>query len=285
MPYTMQTYQQEVALRLSRYSVSLELDPGSLEMLVNRARREVQMATLSLFPERYAAIRTLDTVSGVSTTEVPDYRVTVTRFATNVTNKVYQIGLPADFIDIEAVTVSGTSGTWEAREVVKSELYGAMRNQNSMPTEREPIYFIERSPDDATYSIYVTKGEAAVAPADVRIYYQKALKYLELADSNGNPDVEANMSYEFEEFVVYQAMLQALKKTSFNNAKAAIQQDVEHMITTMESNYNSTVDRHGLLLPSRQGLYPNQAVPQVPNNSIMPDQQQQYQQQQQQQGQ
>lgn len=271
MPYDMQTYQQEIALRLSRYQISLELDPGTLEMMINRARRDVQMATLNVFPERYSAVLKLDAVSGNTSTEIVEYRTTVTRFSSTVVNKVYEIKLPDDFIQMEAVLVLSSGTNWEAREITKPELYGALGNQNTMPTQREPTYTVEKSPDNSYYTILVSAGTSALVPADITIYYLKALKYLERVNGSNVPDVEKSMSYEFEEFVIYQTMLQALKKTAFNSAKQAIASDLEQGFTVLEMNYNATVDRSGLLLPGREGLYPNQPVAQVPNNSIMPD--------------
>lgn len=272
MPYTMQSYQDEVALRLSRYQVSLELDAGTLEMMINRARRDVQLATLQMFPERYAAIIDLDLVSGNAAVEVQEYRNTVPRFGTSVTNSVWRMQLPDDYIQIHSVlvqTVSGeNAGFWEAREVNKAELYGAMRNQNQMPTSFDPIYCIEKDPANARYDIYVSKGANAVSPSQVTIWYQKALKYLQLVGAGGTPDAEVNMSYEYEEMVVLNTMLQALKKTNFLVAKQVIQGDVENLLTEIETNYNATVDKRGLLLPSRMGLYPGSAVPDRPNNGL-----------------
>jgi hypothetical protein len=67
-------------------------------------------------------------------------------------------------------------------------------------------------------------------------------------------------------------MLQALKKTNFLVAKQAIQGDAENLLTEIEANYNSTVDKRGLLLPSRSGLYPGSAVPDRLNNGLAPQQ-------------
>lgn len=273
MPYNMQSYQDEVALRLSRYQVSLELDAGTLEMMVNRARRDVQLATLQMFPERYAAIRTLNTVSGNAATEVVEYRNTVPRFGTNITNTVWKMSLPDDYIQMAVVYVNAASGEdpvayWEAREANKTELYGAMRNQNQMPTSRDPMYCIEKDPDSARYDIYVSRGTSAVSPSNVLIWYQKSLKYLQLVGIGGAPDQEFNMSYEYEEMVVLHTMLQALKKSNFLAAKQVIQADMESLLTEVETNYNATVDRKGLLLPSRSGLYPSTAIPDRPNNGL-----------------
>lgn len=274
MPYTMQSYQDEVALRLSRYQVSLELDAGTLEMMVNRARRDVQLATLQMFPERYAAIINLNLVSGNTATQVPEYTNTVPRFGASVVNTVWRIQLPDDYVQIHSVLVDTPNGEtpayWEAREVNKTELYGAMRNQNQMPTSTDPIYCIEKDPDNARHHIYVSKGASAVSPSQVRIWYQKALKYLQLVGAGGQPDQEVNMSYEYEEMVVLQTMLQALKKTNFLVAKQVIQSDMESLLTEVESNYNATVDKRGLLLPSRAGLYPGTAIPDRPNNGLTP---------------
>jgi hypothetical protein len=272
----MQSYQDEVALRLSRYEVSLELDAGTLEMMVNRARRDVQLATLQMFPERYAAILNLDLVSGNASNEVLEYRNTVPRFGTSVTNTVWKMQLPDDFIQVHAVHVNTVSGEapayWEAREVNKTELFGAMRNQNQMPTTFDPIYCIEKDPANSRYEIYVSQGTSQVTPSQVRIWYQKALKYLQLVNASGQPDQETNMSYEYEEMVVLNTMLQALKKTNFLVAKQAIQGDAENLLTEIEANYNSTVDKRGLLLPSRSGLYPGSAVPDRLNNGLAPQQ-------------
>lgn len=269
MPYNMQSYQDEVALRLSRYQVSLELDAGTLEMMVNRARRDVQLATLQMFPERYAAILNLDLVSGNTAVAMPEYTNTVPRFGASVVNTVWRIQLPDDFVQIHAVLVNSPSGEgdayWEAREVNKTELFGAMRNQNQMPTTNDPIYCIEKDPANSRHHIYVSKGSSSVTPAQVKIWYQKALKYLQLVGIGGLPDQEINMSYEYEEMVVLNTMLQALKKTSFLSAKQAIQSDMEALLSGVSANYNATVDKRGLLLPSKSGLYPGTAVPDRPN--------------------
>lgn len=276
MPYNAQQYVDEVKLRLSRYAVNMELDEGSLEMIVNRARRAVQRATMPLFPERYSAILNLTGVPGNTSVAVPEYTVTVVRGATSVTNTMWLLNLPADFVQAEVVLISTAEGArFESRQVTKKELATTMRNVHTQPTPRSPIYCIEKNPNNSQYQIYASKGAAQVTVSDVQIWYLKALKHLQLDDGTGNPDNEVVMSYEFEEFVVYQAMLDALKKTSFNNAKQIIGSEIEMQISSLQQQYNTSVDRSGLLLPSREGIYPNQGIPEMPSNvpqSMMPQQ-------------
>ena len=139
-----------------------------------------------------------------------------------------------------------------------------------MPTTNDPIYCIEKDPANSRYDIYVSNGTGTVDPANVRIWYQKALKYLQLVGVGNLPDQEVNMSYEYEEMVVLQTMLQALKKTNFLAAKQVIQSDMESLLMEVETNYNATVDKRGLLLPSRAGLYPGTAIPDRPLNGLAP---------------
>ncbi len=270
----MKQYIDEVSNRLSRYTVQLELDPGTIEMLVNGARRNVQMATLQMFPERYSAIINLDDVSGNSSTIQPAYSTTIAlRTPVTYTSEVYKMQLPDDFISMEVVLVSGSvgeegpSGLWEARAVTKQELWSTLQNMNTRPKVNDPIYCIEKAPGSARHSIYVSNGDGVLAPADVRIWYLKALKYLEEYNATGGDDTEQNISYEFDEMVVYQAMLMALSETTLNGAKDVIGADLERLVMAMEKNYSANINRQTLYLPSREGQYPGQPINYKPNNA------------------
>lgn len=274
MPYTMKQYMDEVANRLSRYTVQLELDPGTIEMLVNAARRNVQMATLQMFPERYSAQISLDLVSGNTSTLMSDYTTTIAlRSPVSYTSNVYKMELPDDFISMEVVLVYGSfgeegpSGLWEARAASKRELWSALQNMNTRPTLTNPIYCVEKLPSSARHIIYVSNGDTALDVPDVTIWYLKALKYLQEYNDLGLDDTEQNISYEFDEMVVYQAMLMALSETAFSQAKDIIGADLERLVIAMERNYSSNINRQSLYLPSREGQYPRQPIAQQPNNA------------------
>lgn len=281
MPYTMQSYIDEVTMRLNRYQVSLELDEGALEVIINDARRFVHSITVQLFPERYGEILTLDQIVGNVAARVTDFDTDIIRrnpngTLTTVTNTVWQMSLPANFVEPEAVIVDGTFGWREARRVIKREMYSTLRNTNSCPYPHLPVYCIEKSPANSQYVIYVSKGSEAVTVAQVEVWYSKALKYLQMVDPNtGLPDAEVVMSYEFDELVVLDAMLKSLQKTNFQSPElnGIISNEMEQIIGSVEEKYNTAVDRGSLLLPSKEGLYPNQPVMRTPNNGLIPQQQ------------
>jgi len=282
MPYTMQSYIDEVTMRLNRYQVSLELDEGALEVIINDARRFVHSITVQLFPERYGEILTLDQIVGNTATRVTDFDTNILRrnpngTITTVTNTVWIMALPANFVDPEAVIINGTFGWREARRTVKKELYSALRNTNSCPYPHLPVYCIEKATNSSGYVIYVSKGSEAVTVGQVEVWYSRALKYLQMVDPNtGLPDVELVMSYEFEELVVLDAMLKSLQKTNFQSAELSnlVAGEMEQVIGAVEEKYNTAIDRGSLLLPSKEGLYPGQPVMRSPNNGLLSPQQQ-----------
>lgn len=279
MPYTAQSYVDEVLLRLNRYQVSIELDPGTAEVLVNDARRVVQGVTIQMFPERYSAKMTLDLLAGNTATRINDYDTSAIFRSPNgaintVVNTVWRMNLPLDFIDIECVQVESAAGqVWEARRVTKQELYAILRNTSKLPTPRQPVYLVEKPPTSNVYQIYVSKGDEPVDVAEVTVWYLKALKYLQLFEpTTGQPDVEVVMSYEFEELVVLQAMLDALKKTNFQapETKGLLEAEYMREVSDMQQRYNSAIDRAGLGLAAREGLYPNNPLLEVPQNGLAP---------------
>lgn len=90
---TMSEYTSAIITRANRYAVGLELDHGTIELLVNRARRDVQLATMPLYPERYGR-----DVIGLN------FLQEKTSFETD-TAKVFEGPLPADFTDMAVVQV------------------------------------------------------------------------------------------------------------------------------------------------------------------------------------
>ena len=186
--------------------------------------------------------------------------------------------MPADYIQESAVNIKETGGGWwAARKVTKQELYQGPRNSWVIPTKREPMYYIEKNPANANYVIGVSNGDNIIKPEEVEVWYNRALKYLQsynaaLPAGNDMSDPEVVMSYEFEELVIYQAMLDCLKKMNF--ADETVQQmigtEMEQVVGSYAENFNTNVDRSYLLLPSNEGLYPNQPIMQTPQNGFNP---------------
>lgn len=252
MPYNMYQYIDEVKARMSRYDVQAELDTGKLEMVINRARRDVQLATLPIFRERYGRIATISAVPSV----VANYAFTDVDF--------YSAALPADFIEEDVVLVTHDSNEWEARKLIKQEMYGIARNSWVSPTTNSPVYIVERDPASTTTNIFVSKGSAVVDANQIKLWYIAALPYLQAHPVSGTPDNERKMSYQWEELVVLCSMAKAYEMQQFMQLRDLIVGDIQTIISLMEESYKTNIDRSKLLLPTRESLMPNVPISDVP---------------------
>lgn len=248
----MYQYVDEVKTRASRYDIQLELDDLTIEMLVNRARRDVQMATLPLFRERYGRIGVLSD----SPTLVSAYAAGDAAW--------YSVPLPTDFIEEVVVYLMTSTRQWEARKLSKPEMDNVARNSWNSPTANAPAYVVEKNPSSATATIYISKGSGVVGANEVEIWYVAALPYLQAYPVSGIPDVERKMSYQWEELVVLCALAKTYEMTQFQGAKELLLSDIQTIITLLEENYKTKVDRPKLLLPSRDSLVPNIPILEVP---------------------
>jgi hypothetical protein len=265
----MQQYVDDVRLRLSRYDISAEVDNGMLEMLVNRARHDVQLATLWVFPERYAR----ETTIAAAPSAVANYATTSPTLAGSVTNAVYEVALPSDFIEeVQVFIKDDSTNFWAARKLNKRELFQIMRNVWNCPTLQNPIYYVERSPGDATYTIGASKGATAVATNDIKLWYLAKLPYLQLFGTGGAADPEVRIGYDCQELVVTLATLKTCQALQFSDALPTITGDIDLNIYILEEMYKKRVDRSKLLLPSRESLYPNMPVPERPAQPMVPQQ-------------
>lgn len=252
MPYNMYQYIDEVKARMSRYDVQAELDTGKLEMIINRVRRDVQLATLPIYRERYGRIAIISTVPTV----VSNYSFGNVDF--------YSAVLPTDFIEEDVALVTHESYQWEARKLIKQELYGVARNSWVNPTTNSPVYIVERDPSSATSTIYVSKGSAVVGASEIELWYVAALPYLQAHPVSGTPDVERKMSYQWEELVVLCSMARAYEMQQFLQLRDLIVADIQTVISLMEESYKTNVDRSKLLLPTRESIVPNVPISDVP---------------------
>lgn len=261
MPYTMEQYVSEVVTRLPRYDVAQSLDPGMLEMLVNRARHDVQMATLQMFPERYSR----DFVISSAPAEVTTLRTAYSRLnattgnIVTTLNTVYEASLPGDYIDVVAVRVDNGAGVlYAARRVDKRELYTTMSKGFTVPTTTAPIFYIEKSPAEAAYRIGVSKGASAVTAGQVEIWYLAKLPYMKL--TSPGPELEVRIGYDLQELVVMVSCLKAVETVGNGMAIQMLQSDVEDCVRSLESAYEGSVDRSQLLTQARESVELNTPV-------------------------
>jgi len=262
MPSTMATYIGEVTSRLNRYQVGIELDPGFLQMLVNRSRQDVQAAVLNVVPERFSRV---STPTGWS--EETDMQKTVG----GVVRRVYSVALPNDYMDDVVVRRIDGEEIYEARELSKRELYQVMGTTWNAPSARSPVYAIEKSPTSPTYTLYVSFGETAVTDSSVEVWYLALLPYMQVDSLNAGgdpsvspvPDTEVPIGWDYEELVVLLAMVKVAQTSGFTQAAELVRAEIDQAVRMMELNYERSIDREKLELPSRESAVPNTPVPEV----------------------
>lgn len=260
MPYNMQTYAAEVMHRLHRYDVAKSVDLGMLEAAVNAARHEVQMATLQAVPERYARIHKpvgLPAISWVDSARMLEYDQT-TLGAKTIINQVYVLNLPEDFITDVTVQVADDSNVyWPARPVSKRDLYTVLTKSFSKPTERNPIYCIEKLVGNQQARLLVSIGPNSLVDGATEIWYLAKLPWLQIENDTGQPDAEVRIGYDLEELVVLVACLKILETIGVADAMPLIRQDIEMTIVAMQRQYEGEIDRSRLLVEARESVIPN----------------------------
>lgn len=263
MPYTMATYATEVMQRLNRYDVAKSVDVGMLETVINAARFEVQMSTLQAVPERYARVHRptgLPTVSWVDSARMFEFDQT-TGGARTIINQVYVHPLPEDFITDVTVQVYDEEDWWPARGVSKRDLYTVLTKSFSKPTQRNPIYCIEKFVGQQNARLLVSIGPTAVPEDAVEIWYLAKLPWLQIENATGAPDAEVRIGYDLEELVVLISCLKILETLGAGAAIPLIRQDIEMMILAVQRQYEGEIDRSRLLVEARESVIPNVPIP------------------------
>jgi hypothetical protein len=256
----MQTYAAEVMQRLHRYDVSKSVDVGMLEALINAARFDVQMATLQAVPERYARLHRPDAVPAVSwvdSARMFEHDLTNIGSARTIVNAVYVLPLPQDFITDVTMHVLEYENWWPARAVSKRDLYTVLTKSFSRPTQRNPVYCVEKLVGQVQARLLVSIGETVLEKDKVEIWYLAKLPWLQLENAAGAPDAEVRIGWDLEELVVLISCLKVLESIGAGGALPLIRQDVEMMIEAMQRQYEGKVDRSRLLVQARESVVPN----------------------------
>lgn len=259
MPYNMATYAAEVMHRLHRYDVAKSVDVGMLENLVNQARFDVQMATLQAVPERYARLHVpsaVPTVSWVDSARMFEHD-TSTGGARTIVNQVYVLLLPEDFITDVTVSTLYEENWWPARPVAKRDLYAVLTRSFTKPTQRNPIYCIEKLLGQTQTRLLVSIGSELLPANHVEIWYLAKLPWLQIENAAGTPDPEVRIGYDLEELVVQVACLKILETLGLPSGMALIKNDIEMMVGALQRQYEGEIDRSRLLVEARESVIPN----------------------------
>ncbi len=259
---TIKEYADEVRLRLERQSVALALDEPTVALLVNRARRDVQNACLSSHPERFGRVQVVDGAAFI-----PRAEMSVTNPASSRLINVYELPLPQDFIDPVVAILqyihAGVTYRWEARRADKRELHAVLMQSWNLPTITQPIYVVEREPNDPTPKAFVagleTGGgtlfsDAAFTDVKFEFWYTAALNHLELFPNPPSTvsDDESRIPWQFEELVIWTAMTDALQKIEAPKALASVRAEIESLRDLLKVDYVEDKLKAGRLLPSRE---------------------------------
>jgi hypothetical protein len=259
MPYTMATYASEVMQRLHRYDVAKMVDMSMLEGEINRARFDVQMATLQAVPERYARIHrpiAVPVVSWPDSARMFEHDMN-TGGARVVINQVFVLPLPEDFIIDVSVAVEYEDNQWEARCVSKRDLHTVLTKSFAKPTTRNPVYCIEKFVGQLQSRLLVSIGEDVLPTNKVEIWYLAKLPWLQIENASGTADPEVRIGYDLEELVVLVASLKIMQAIGMPGSATLVRQDIEMMVEALQRQYEGAIDRGRLLVQARESNIPN----------------------------
>lgn len=266
---TAQQYVDEVKLRLSRTDIVLELNDPLILSYVNKARREVQRATLDIIPERYGE------VYNVNLLQVLYDQGEVINTYSGRDIRVITLALPDDIIDVYTALLyykMDASSAWapdvtykaEARRMTKTEMYNVLMHSWNTPSIYRPVYAVERSVVNGVYGYWMFISgfdvEAGVTLWDIansirsEIWYIKALDDLETYNAAGGVDNEPVIPADIEEVVVYYAMLYCLQNIKEIDSVQSVAADLEQLISVISQNYTLTEQRQLQMLPSKEGI-------------------------------
>jgi len=260
---TAQEYIDDIKLRLLRLNVDIDLSDEFILTMINRARTEVQIATYSLFPERYASIYSLSySASDINNLKSDILSLTNSQGAYKEVN-AYIITMPSNLMEIYNVVVSwdsterGDDWSTNCRLVTKEELFEIQNHAWNVPTADNMIYTIEKVGN--TQLLYmsdlsVAANDLASGDVNVDVWYISALSDLENITTAGVDDTDSVVSPEVEELVIYYAMLYCLEGIHDDIAYDYIKNEISVVDKTLKDNYLVKKERVGSLLPSKEGI-------------------------------
>lgn len=259
---TAQEYIDDIKLRLLRLNIDIDLNDEFILTMINRARTEVQVATYSLFPERYASIYTAS-YSAAQVDSLKSDTLSLDSQASYKAVNVQIIPMPSNMMEIYNVIVKwnsairGDNWSTNCRQVTKEELFEIQNHAWNAPSADNMIYTIEKIGN--TNTLYVSDLSVASSDldsntVDVEAWYISALSNLENINATGGDDSESVVSPEVEELVIYYAMLYCLEGVYDDIAYDYIRNEINLIDTSLKANYQVQKERVGSLLPSKEGI-------------------------------
>lgn len=258
-------YLDEVKMLLARIDVATDGNDPLLLTYINKARRQVQDMTLSLFPERYGKI--LRTTIAAT----PDANTSIESSYIGYPISTYKISLPDDLIDIFEFLISyvdtatGVTYRQQARRLTKQEYWNVMMNAFNAPTPDRPIYALESTIAPVGKSALISGlnwEENGVnktiwdiaGSVEAEIWYTAVLNDLELYDENMLTDVETTIPPDVEELVIYYAVFYFLQTVTRGVALNSIKKEIDMLLNMLKLNYTVKQKKAVEMLPSKEPL-------------------------------
>jgi len=258
---TTHDYIDEVKLRLQRNKISVSLSDTLVLTLVNRARRQVQKATIGLYPERYGRIW----IRPIFAADLfPLYNQSNPYSTTPL--QVLRVQLPVDILQVEVCILSywdDEQPTYrnECRYQTKWEMFNAHMNAFAVPTKDTPLYNYERdlSVTPPLYFLYVSGIEDGVAQTIIDTYANRQLEIwytAALPDLENLPLIEADtvIPAHLQELVILYASLFAMQMAEPTASLTAVIAEIQRIEAMAKDLFTVEMDVSPSLLPSKEGL-------------------------------
>lgn len=257
---TAREYIDEIKLRHNRLGVSIELNDAKILNYINKARRDVQIATMAVIPERYGA-RTTFTLNNTSAPIDADSMQHL--YYATVPIQVRRFQLPVNVLEVMSLwithVINGVPTYREARRTNKQELHNIKTHCFNMPTIDRPLYVLEAKQQDSFGSFdnicyiagFETNGQNIFNQGNVMI---ELWSIIAIDDFDLRSEIEPVFSVDLEEFAVRQAMIYCLNNIKYMSLKQSMQIDTDKYKDTLLQNYTMFRDKPIHQLPSHEGI-------------------------------
>ena len=266
---TAKEYIDEVKLRLPRNIIEKWLNDARLLTFINRARRDAQRATISVYPERYGMVELVPLAA-----DSKDNSLSVDSTLYNFGDLgVYSFPLPQTMIECIQVNlhfeISGVTYRRECRNATKKELFNTMVHSWNRPTTISPVYVIEKKLEDESsgrgtgdwcYLIGLQYGRTqtlfdVATNIKAQVWYTAALNDLTLASTyyNKADDDDVTMPPNIEELVINTSILYALQSVNIFEEES-VTAYIEMYKKSIRNMYEieEIIETHGI--PSQEGF-------------------------------
>lgn len=251
---TARDYLDEIKIRLLRHDLASSFSDPELMSYVNRARRDVQKATIGRFPERFSRI------SDLAIVENP------TQFPAR-----YYCVLPDDLMDVYGVYLNYTSTeatpaivSSRLRESSQREVSTIMGHTWNKPSMKAPVFVLQKDnildPDTYINLLYLYIGDVttdlstyATNPT-VEVWYTLAIGEIEDFNILGQDDEERVIPTMFKEMVILTALKICMERVYNASGLQSVMMDIDNFISIFDMKEIFGFESETILLPSKEGI-------------------------------